>query len=127
MYQIQIVASDKVSNPQDALTAKDVSPPFLIANALPNLLVGTPTIGGDKSVTVRGTVLTQTAFVKAVQAKVDDGDPIAAVADDGLFDSTLESYTLITPPLSSGPHKIEVQAVDQAGNITTQQASVKIP
>ena len=35
--------------------------------------------------------------------------------------------TLTLPALSSGPHKIEVQALDQAGNKTTQTVSVSVP
>ncbi len=127
VYQIEIVASDKTSNPQGALTAKDTSPSFTVANTLPTVLAGTPTVGSDKSVTVRGTVTTPLAFVKAVQAKVDGGDPLAAIADDGLFDSTSESYTLITAPLSSGAHTIEVQAVDVSGNMASAKVNVQVP
>ena len=126
-YQIKVTATDKPSNPVGALTAKAVSTPFLIANTAPTLTLRTPTVNADKSVTLTGTAQTGLAFVQAVQAKVDDGDPIAASADDGLFDSVHEPFTLTAPSLSSGPHKIEVQALDQAGNKATQTVTVTVP
>ena len=126
-YQIQVVASDKTSNPQGALTAKDVSPSFIVANTAPTLVAGTPTIGADKTVTIKGTVSTTLAFVKAVQGRLDTGDPIAAVADDGLFDSNLESFTLILPLVASGAHTVEIQTVDQAGNTATKKMTVTVP
>ena len=58
---------------------------------------------------------------------MDGGDPVAASADDGLFDSTREPFTLTLTTLSPGPHKIEVQALDQAGNKAEQTVNVTVP
>ncbi len=127
LYQIEVVASDKPSNPVGALTAKAVSQPFLIVNTPPTLTLGIPTVNADKTVTLRGIAQTKLAFVQAVQAKADGGDPVAASADDGLFDSTNEPWTLTLSALSSGPHKIEVTALDQAGNKATQTVNVRVP
>jgi len=126
-YQIRVTASDKPSNPTDALTAKAVSAPFLVANAAPTLTIGTPLVAADKTITLRGTVTTGLAFAKAVQGKVDGGDAVAAAADDGLFDSSSEPFTLTLPALTSGRHTIEVQALDQAGNSATQTVTVTAP
>jgi len=127
LYQVEVIASDKPSNPTGALTAKAVSAPFLVANTVPTLTLGTPTVNADKSVSLHGIAQTTLAFVQAVQAKVDDGDPLAAAADDGLFDSRSEPFALSIPALSSGPHKIEVQALDQAGNKAVQTVNVTVP
>ena len=126
-YQVEVVASDKPSNPVGALSARAVSAPFLIVNTLPTLTLGLPAVSADKSVTLHGVAQTTLAFVQAVQAKADGGDPVAASADDGLFDSTREPFTLTLSGLSSGPHKIEVQTLDQAGNTATQTVSVTVP
>jgi len=126
-YQIRVTASDKPSNPTDSLTAKAVSPPFLIANAAPTLTLGTPVAGADKTVTLRGMVTTGLAFARAVQGKVDGGDLVAASADDGLFDSSSEAFTLTLATLSSGKHTVEVQALDQAGNSAMQTVTVRVP
>ena len=126
-YQVRVTASDKPSNPTGALTAKALSAPFLVANTLPTLTVGTPIVAADKTVTLRGTVTTGLAFVKAVQGKVDGGDPVAASADDGLFDSSSEAFTLALPALSSGKHAVEVQTLDQAGNSARRTVTVSVP
>ncbi len=127
LYQIEVVASDKPSNPVSPLTAKATSQPFLIANTPPALTLSVPTVNADKTVTLHGTAQTKLAFVQAVQAKTDNGDPIAASADDGLFDSVSEPWTLTLPALASGLHKIEVTALDQAGNKATQTVNVTVP
>ena len=128
-YQVRVIASDKPSNPANYLTARAVSAPFLIANAVPTLTVqvttGSPISSDDTSIHLRGTVTTGPAFVKAVQAKIDGGDAIAASADDGLFDSPSEAWSLTLPPLSMGKHSVEVQAIDRAGNTVTQTVDVR--
>jgi len=126
-YQLQVVASDKPSNPEGALTGKAMSAPFLIANAAPTLTLGTPMVGADKTVILRGTAATGLAFVRAVQGRADSGDFVAASADDGLFDAPQEAWTLGLPTFSSGHHKIEVQALDRAGNSVTQTVTVTVP
>ena len=128
-YQVRVIASDKPSNPTDALTARAVSAPFLIANAAPTLTVqvvtGSALSADDTTIRLHGTVTTGPAFVKAVQAKIDGGDAIAASADDGLFDSPSEAWSLTLPPLSMGKHSVEVQAIDRAGNTVTQTVDVR--
>ena len=126
-YQIQVIASDSPSNPQDALTGKSVSGSFLVANSAPRLTLEAPLVGLDKTVTLRGVATTGQAFVRAVQGRADGGDFAAASADDGLFDSPQELWTLILPALSSGSHKIEVQVLDRAGNSTTHSITVRVP
>ena len=128
MYQVRVIASDKPSNPTDALSARAISAPFLIANTAPTLTVqvmtGSPTSADDTTIHLHGTVTTGSAFVKAVQAKIDGGDPLAASADDGLFDSPSEGWSLTLPALPAGKHSVEVQALDTAGNTVTKMVDV---
>ena len=126
-YQVRVIASDKPSNPDGALTDTTVSPPFLIANTPPTLTLGAHSVGLDKTVTVHGVAQTKAAFVRAVQGHTDGSEYVAALADDGLFDSTLEPFTLALGPLTSGAHSVEVQVIDQAGNTTTQKVNVTVP
>ena len=125
-YQLRVIATDKPSNPQDALTAKAISSSFIIANKPPALTLSTGTLGAGNTVTVHGVAATAVAFVKAVQARVDGGDLLAAQPDDSLFDSTREAFTLVTPSLATGTHIVEVQAIDQAGNIALYKLTVKV-
>jgi len=126
-YQIRVVASDRPSNPQDALTAKAVSSSFLVANAPPVLLLGSPSVGAGGVITLHGFATAPRAFIRAVQARVDGGDLVAAQADDGLFDSPREAWTLQTDPLPAGAHTLDVQAIDQAGNIASSKVTVTMP
>ena len=117
-YQVRIIASDRPSNPTDALTAQAISAPFQVANTPPTLTLGAYTLNPDKTATIHGVAQTTTAFVRAVQGRLDTGDFVAAVADDGLFDSTHEPFTLTVGPFAPGQHTVEVQVIDQAGNFT---------
>ncbi len=126
-YQVRVIASDKPSNPQGALTAKSLSSLFIIANQVPHLQVHPASVGTDKVITVRGTASAGLAFIHAVQARIDGGDLVAAQPDDGLFDSPQEAFTLQTPSLSSGPHTVDIQAIDQAGNTASLKVTVSVP
>jgi len=57
---------------------------------------------------------------------VDGGDWAAAAPDSGMFDSPSEDFTITTPNLSLGSHKVEVQAIDAAGNAATATVDVKV-
>lgn len=126
-YQVRVIASDKLSNPQGALTAKSLSAQFVVANQPPRLLLSPASPGAGGVVTVRGTASAGLAFVRAVQARIDGGDLAAAQPDDGLFDSARELFTLQTPPLSSGTHTLDVQVIDQASNTATLKVTVNVP
>jgi len=130
VYQVRVIASDKPANPDGALTATEVSREFRVVNR-PPLLVSfknTLTIQNDRSVRIEGVVLhPSAALVRAVQFRVDDGKEwTAASAQDGIFDNTLEQWVLVTAPLAPGAHTVEVQALDEAGNMVTEKISVTV-
>ncbi|MDO8682878.1 MAG: hypothetical protein Q7N50_05285, partial [Armatimonadota bacterium] len=61
------------------------------------------------------------------QYRVDSGDWLAVAADDGIFDSGMEQFSLTTQPiLPKGEHVIEVKVYDAAGNSATKKATVKM-
>ena len=127
VYQVRVVASDKPSNPQGALTAKSVSSQFIIVNQAPRLLLSPARVGTGGIVTMRGTASADLAFIRAVQARIDGGDLVAAQPDDGLFDSPREAFTLQTAPLSSGTHTLDIQAIDQANNTVSLKVTASVP
>jgi hypothetical protein len=126
-YRLKIVASDKPSNPAGWLTDDDVSQPFLVANTPPTLTLGSVTVNADKTVTVHGVAQAKLAIIQAVQGHADGDEDIAALADDGLFDTPLEAFTLTLGPLMSGSHMITVTGLDQASNTATATVSVQVP
>lgn len=128
IYLLKVVASDHLSNPTDAQTAQDITEPFLIVNALPQVRIpAKPVIGPDKSVAVEGTALQSLIAVTAVQYRVDGGDWIAAAPKDGLFDSSNEGFVFVTQPLTTGKHAIEVEVFNAAGAKVTEKISVDVP
>ena len=127
-YWLKVVASDYASNPSDPQTAQAISEPFVICNSLPQLtLSGTPLVGADRRVILSGSATQKLIPITAVQYRVDGGDWLAAVARDGLFDSTNEGFTLTTLPLTSGKHTLEVAAFNAANNKSTQKVEVTVP
>jgi hypothetical protein len=130
VYQVRVVASDKPANPEGARSAEQISGEFRIVNRPPILVPfkSDITIGQDRTVRLEGAALHPAALVRAVQFRVDsDREWISASAMDGIFDGTLERWTLKTLPLTSGTHTIEVQALDEAGNAVTEKVTVQVP
>jgi len=127
-YVVKVVASDKTSNADDPLTDTAISEPFIICNNGPelNLTDKNTEMKAVGSATITGTATSKLVDVVGVQYRVDGGDWAAAMADNGMFDSPNESFTIKTTSLSSGTHKVEVQAIDAAGNATSQTVEVKV-
>jgi hypothetical protein len=126
-YIVRVIASDKPSNPAGALTTEKLSGEVRIVNRTPTLVLFKSALkrDADGAVTLEGSALQTGAVIRAVQFRVDGGDWTAAIAADGLFDSTLESFTLTTSALAQGrEHQLEVQIQDEAGNTATQTISV---
>jgi sugar lactone lactonase YvrE len=122
-YLVRVIASDKPSNPVGALTAEKLSGEVRIVNRVPTLVLFKSGLkrGTDGVVTMEGSAFQTGAAIRAVQFRVDGGDWTAAIAADGLFDSTLESFILTTSALATGrEHRLEVQVQDEAGNTATQ-------
>ncbi len=126
-YEVRVIASDKPSNPQGALTAKSVSSLFIVANQPPRLSLSPASVGAGGVVTVHGTASAGLAFIRAVQARIDGGDLAAAQPEDGLFDSPREAFTLQTLSLQPGAHTLDIQAIDQAGNTASLKVMVSVP
>lgn len=55
------------------------------------------------------------ATVDSVLCRVDGGDPLKAVPSDGVFDSGLESFSVVLPPLDPGEHTAEWEAWNSNG------------
>ena len=127
-YTVKVVASDKASNAADPLTAEAISEPFVVCNAPPKVTLYAKKLGlkGTASAAIEGEASSKLVEVVGVQYRVDGGSWMAAAAKDGLFDSPHEAFALTTGNLSVGDHKVEVQAVDAAGNAASETAEVKV-
>ncbi len=127
-YVVKVVASDRTSNPTDAMTGEAISDPLVVSNQTPRVVAfkKTITILADNSARIEGAAYHNLVGLAGVQYKVDSGDWAAAAPTDGIFDSTFENFTLTTQPLSKGNHTVEVKAVDQAGNAASTKVTVKV-
>ena len=127
-YILKVVASDKTSNSTSALTAEVISDPFVICNTPPKVAVFQKgmQMKAAGSATINGSAESKLVEVVGVQFRVDGASWNATTPEDGVFDSPSESFTLTTDNLTSGKHKVEVQAVDSAGNASTETVEVNV-
>ena len=127
-YMVKVVASDKTSNATGALNDEVISDPFTVCNTPPKVTLYQKGVEmkAAGTATVNGSAATKLVDVVGVQYRVDGGAWSAATAEDGVFDSPSENFTLTTDNLSTGKHKLEVQAVDSAGNASSATLEAKV-
>lgn len=128
VYQIKIVASDLFAKPADPKSAEavitvtvDNTPPTVAVEDRVNGIAGVARL----ELTDALTPITCGAF------RLDDYPWIALVPEDGVYGSKREWVKLIIPSekikLSSGEHKLTLQAKDAAGNLMNRTVQVVIP
>ncbi|MEN6357556.1 MAG: SpoIVB peptidase S55 domain-containing protein [Armatimonadota bacterium] len=127
-YVLKVIASDRTSNAGDPLTDEVTSDPFVVCNTAPKLVLyqRAVTQKGAGPVTIAGSAASKMIEITGVQFRVDGGAWMAAAADDGMYDSSYEMFKATTGPLSAGSHKVEIQAIDSAGNASTETVDVTI-
>lgn len=127
-YYIKVVASDRASNATGALTDDNISDPIVVCNTTPVLALASRKdieVKGSGVASLKGTVESKMVDIVGVQFRIDGGDWMAAAADDGVFDSQKESFTATSGTLTPGSHKLEIQAIDAAGNSATDSVEIK--
>ncbi|MBW3624946.1 MAG: hypothetical protein KY468_16225 [Armatimonadetes bacterium] len=116
-YFLKIVATDKRSNPSDPQTDEKVLGPVTILNQKPKVEIAESLAEvRDRAVTVQGLADGGKAPIATVSYRIDKGEWSAAEAVDGLFDSPVERYRIVTDPLPAGEHTSEVRATTM-GNL----------
>ena len=127
-YVVKVVGSDKASNATDPLSSSAISEPFTVCNKAPEIKLGRKSMEmkGASTAIITGTAQSKLVEIAGVQYRVDGGDWAAASPDNGIFDSQTEDFTITTPNLSNGTHKVEVQAIDAAGNAASATIEVKV-
>lgn len=126
-YRLKVVASDEPSNPYDKfLIGELISRPFIIANASPQIEMGSSRVNGKKvEVQFRARVLT--GRIATAEFSVDGGEWHLIFPVDGIADSVQEEYRISTPELPLGEHLIGIRASDGDGNTGTSRLLVRIP
>src|ERR1051326_1789895 len=125
-YVIKVVASDAPDNPADQkLTGERLSEPIDIDNTPPVVkAVGPPQLNRD-SVRVVISVDDATGKIKKADASLDGATWIPVFPDDGIADSSHETYTVEFSGLGPGEHTISLRAFDTSGNVGTLSVTVR--
>jgi hypothetical protein len=124
VYWLRIVGSDARANPGDAQAGEAVSRPLTVDNTPPELIVE----GGrkdDDAPPASVTAFDRASYLTSAEFKVDTGDWLAAIAQDGMFDGQYENVLLDAARLPSGSHQVEVRARDAAGNLVSKTLRYK--
>jgi hypothetical protein len=127
-YLLKVVASDSISNALGALQDTVVSDRFELCNTPPVIQMESNTLTATVGtpVMVKGTVTSVASIISAVQYNRDGKTWMASAADDGVFDSKSEHFSITLTNMLAGTHKIEIQAIDAAGNSVKETVSVVI-
>lgn len=127
-YLLKVVASDSISNASGALQDTAVSDRFEVCNTPPVIQMESTsmTAAVGSPVLIKGTITSISSTISAVQYNRDGKTWIAAAADDGVFDGKSEHFNITLTNLPVGTIKIEVQAIDAAGNSTKETVSVAV-
>lgn len=116
-YQVRLTASDHRSNPPGkSLRAEMVSPPFAVSNSVPTIRFGAPQIQGQNA-SLPFEVNASGSLVYQAEYSVDSGPWIVLFPDDGIADSSDESYRIQLDSLRPGTYAIRVRASDSVGNL----------
>ena len=116
---LKIVASDADANPADPRTAEVISRSFVVDNTPPEVIVDLRR-EDDSPPPAAVTVFDLTTYSTSAEFKVDDGDWLAAIPEDGIFDSQYEAIVLDQARVPEGSHEITLRARDAAGNVTSK-------
>jgi len=119
VYWLRIVASDEQANPADPLTAEVVSRSFVVDNTAPEVIIDLRR-EDDSPPPAAVTVFDRTTYSTSAEFKVDDGEWLAAIPEDGIFDSQYEAIVLDEARLPEGSHEVTLRARDAAGNVTSK-------
>jgi sugar lactone lactonase YvrE len=125
-YRLKVVASDAASNPYDRyLTGELVTDSFVVANASPEVEIADSNVNGKK-VDLRFRARVSTGRIATAEFSIDGGEWFLIFPVDGIADSTLEEYKILTPELSVGEHLIGIRASDGNGTTGTSRLAIKI-
>jgi hypothetical protein len=118
-YWLKAVGSDARANPGDPQTDQAVSLPFTVDNTPPELIVDGSRKDGDAP-PASVTAFDRTSYLTSAELKLDAGEWLAAIAQDGVFDGQYEGVLLDPARLLEGSHQVEVRARDAAGNVASK-------
>ncbi len=118
-YEIRVVASDERSNsPTTKLTGSRISDPVVVDNTGPVIRKYALDKTG-KAATLKLQITDDLSVIGKLEYTVDsNADWKSTLPDDLVFDTTDESFTIVTEELEAGEHIIALKISDDVGNVT---------
>ncbi len=118
-YEVRVVASDERSNsPTTKLTGSRISDPIVVDNTGPVIRKYAVEKSG-KAATLKLQVTDELTAIGKLGYTVDsNAEWQSALPDDLVFDTTEESFTILTEELEPGEHILAVRISDDVGNTT---------
>ena len=122
IYRFRVEVSDKGANPPDtARRAEKVSEPILVDHT-PPVVSRQP---GEGRTPVRFEASDASSTLQQAEYSVDAGQWIPVFADDGITDSSSETFTIELADLDEGEHLVTIRVRDRAGNAGLGKALVR--
>lgn len=120
IYYFRVVASDRESNPSDqALQGELVSKPFILANTIPAIQWQPAQSTGAKTIRIRFAARTAVSPVYQSEYSLDGVHWHVVFPEDGIADSTSETYSFELSNVGSETRSIFVRVSDSVGNLGT--------
>jgi hypothetical protein len=112
VYWLKVIASDRISNPDDPQTSEQIIAPVIVDN--------TPPILGTYAVKRESNKLLVPAYdntsVGSAEYRAEGDEWIAATCQDGVFDQPYEVLIIDLSKLPANIEAVEVRVRDSAGN-----------
>jgi hypothetical protein len=125
-YIFKVVASDLPQNPAgQALTGERTSEPVDVDNSPPTVrALGEAQLGNNR-VRVRFMIEDATGMIKRADLSVDGSSWDRIFPEDGISDSSRESYLVDVPLVGAGEHTISLRGFDASGNVGSTRITVR--
>jgi hypothetical protein len=125
-YVFRVVATDAPDNAVGAaLAGERTSEPVEVDNTPPVVRpAGEPKVAGER-VTLGFVAEDTGGMVKRADVSVDGGAWRAVFPDDGIADSTRETFTLDLPLAGAGEHTVALRGFDSSGNMGNARVIVR--
>lgn len=118
-YEVRVVADDRASNAEGTdLSDARISDPFVVDNTPPDVRVDRVESAGKSGVVLHCTATDQLSAITEAAYRVDSAEQGRTVgADDDVFDSREEAFTIRIRDLDPGDHWISIRVSDDQGNV----------
>jgi hypothetical protein len=126
-YEVRVVASDERSNTTATkLTGSRISDPIVVDNTAP-VIRKYAIEKTDKTATLKLDAADELSVISKLEYTIDSNDEWkGALPDDLVFDTTDESFTIVTEELKPGEHVIALKISDDVNNVTYKTFELNI-